>query len=104
MKKILMLSIAALSLGFAAPALADHHEGKGFEKHDTNGDGVVTEAEFLEHAKARFAKMDTDGNGEISAEEAKENRAEMKEKMKEKREKWKEKREGMKEDHSGSSE
>ncbi len=95
MKKLFLLSAAALAIS-ATPALADNHgdkSGKMFEKHDTNGDGVVSEAEFLDHAKQRFAEMDTDGNGEISQEEAKAQKEARKEKMKEKREKWKEKRE-----------
>ena len=98
MKKLLALSAVALAFS-AAPALADHHGGEGrmggkgdmFAKHDTDGNGVVTEAEFLEHAKERFSKMDTDGNGEVTKDEA--------EAMKEK---WKEKRAEMKAKKSGA--
>lgn len=93
MKKILMLSAAALILQ-ATPVLADNHGGdkgaKMFEKQDTNSDGKITEAEFLEHAKKKFAERDTNGDGSISQEEAKAGkeakRKEMKEKRKEKRE------------------
>ena len=106
MKKMLLLSVAALTFGAAAPAFADHHDkaGKMFEKHDLNGDGVVTQEEFLEHAKKKFSEMDRDSNGEISQEEAKAQRDTMKEKMKEKREKWKEKyKEKMEENASPST-
>jgi hypothetical protein len=98
MKKLLMLTAAGLILQ-ATPVLADHHEdghkghgdkrGEMFAKHDINGDGVISEAEFLTHAKAKFVKKDTNHDGSISKEEAKTAHAA-------KREKWKEKREGMK--------
>lgn len=102
MKKLLMLAAAGLIVQ-ATPVIAGHHEGgeghmkdKGkkvaemFAKNDTNGDGVVSEAEFLDHAKKKFAEKDLNGDGSISMDEAKKNKEA-------KREKWKEKREGMKE-------
>ncbi len=92
MKKLLMLA-AAILVFQATPVLADNHgdhggkKGKMFEKHDTNGDGMVSEAEFLEHAKKKFAEKDTNGDGSISKEEAKAakkgKRSKMKENMKE---------------------
>ena len=96
MKKLLMLAALGLVIQ-TAPVLAGHHEGgegkKGmFEKEDTNGDGVVSKAEFLANAEKKFAEKDKDGNGEISQEEAKEHREAKREKMKEMREKMKEKR------------
>ena len=97
MKKLLIMSVAVLALS-ATSALADNHgevrDGKGgmFQKHDTNGDGVISKAEFLSHAEERFGAVDMDGNGEISKEEAQAKRAEMKEKRQEKRETMKEKR------------
>lgn len=96
MKKFLML-LAAILVFQATPVLADHHEnsdkkGKMFEKHDTNGDGVISEAEFLEHSKARFTKMDKNGDGSISKEEGKEARKDKRAKMKEKRDERKAKR------------
>ena len=96
MKKFLMLTAAGLIFQ-ATPVLAGHHEGgedhKGgmFAKHDTNGDGVISEAEFLAHAKAKFAQKDTNGDGSISREEAKAAKQSKREKMKDKREKIKEK-------------
>ena len=83
--------IAAGTLSLAtAPVFAGHHEGgekgaKMFEKHDTNGDGVITLEEHLEHAKERFNKMDADGDGKISKEEARAAKEKMKEMMQEKR-------------------
>jgi len=89
----------------AAPALAEHPEGgdhKGkrhiekMKKSDTNGDGTISEAEFLAKAKEKFAEKDTNGDGQISQEEARAaheaKRAKMKEKRQEKREKFQTKR------------
>lgn len=108
MKKLLTLTAAVLAFS-AAPALADNHgkDAKGpkggmFEQHDTNGDGVVSQDEFLDHAKARFGEMDTDGDGKISREEAQAHRTEMKEKWKERREERMEKREERKEMRKGA--
>jgi Ca2+-binding EF-hand superfamily protein len=36
---------------------------------DANGDGVVSQDEFLAAAKARFAKIDKNGDGFIDADE-----------------------------------
>ncbi len=99
MKNILLLAGAALVMQ-VTPVLADGHKdghkGKKFEMHDTNGDGTISEAEYLEHAKKRFQERDTNGDGSISKEEGKaamdakhEKRKAMKEKM---RDKMKEKR------------
>ena len=93
MKKLLMLSALVLTVG-AAPALAGDYEGKGdhkgkmFEKHDTNGDGVISKEEFLDHATNRFSEMDANDDGEVSKEEAKAAHDKMREQMK----KWKEKK------------
>jgi hypothetical protein len=96
MKKYLLLSTALLSLS-AVPAFAEHHEMKDgskkglFEKHDTNADGVVTQDEYLAHAKTRFTELDTDKDGKITKAESDAHKAEWKEKMKERRETMKEK-------------
>lgn len=97
MKKLLMLTAAGFILQ-AAPALADNHAGGHkkadmFEKHDINGDGVISEAEFLENAKKKFKEKDANSDGSISKEEAKAGRKAMKEKYKEKREERKAKKE-----------
>lgn len=98
MKKLITLSICAFALGFSMPALAEdggEAKGKGgpFVKHDTNGDGVISQSEFLKHAEERFSKMDSDGDGSVSREEAKAAHKAKREKMKDMREKRKEKRE-----------
>lgn len=95
MKKTHLMLIAAGLILQATPVLADNHSSRGggmFDKHDSNGDGVITKAEFLESAEERFAKMDANGDGEITKEEGKDARSSMREKMKEKRSEWKEKR------------
>ena len=98
MKKLLLLTAAGLILQ-ATPVLAEErdggpkrgdHKGGMFAKHDTNGDGSISEAEFLVHAKARFAEKDTNNDGSISQEEAKAAHEARKAKMKEKREEMKE--------------
>lgn len=38
-------------------------------KGDTNGDKIISRAEFIAQAEARFAKMDTDKNGQITQTE-----------------------------------
>lgn len=93
-----MLSAAALILQ-ATPVLAGPHEGgegrKGemFKKHDLNGDGKITESEFLEHAKKKFSERDKNNDGAITEDEAKAAYEAKRSEMKEKRENWKEKRE-----------
>lgn len=95
MKKLLLLAAFGVAIS-SIPAMAGHHEEMGdkkhkmFEKHDTNGDGMISMDEYMAKAKAKFAEKDTNGDGMISKEEAKEYKEE-------KREKWKEKRENMKE-------
>ena len=95
MKNLALLAALGIAVS-AAPAIAGHHEGMGdkkhsmFEKHDTDGDGMISMDEYMAKAKEKFAKKDTNGDGMISKEEAKEYKEE-------KREKWKEKREKMKE-------
>ncbi len=40
-----------------------------FARLDTNGDGVVTQAEFTTAAKSRFAAMDTQNSGKLTAQQ-----------------------------------
>lgn len=90
MKNILILSTVLIAFS-AAPILADHHgggedKGKRFEQKDTNGDGVISKAEFLNAHEAKFQKIDADGDGSISKDEAKAHRKHAREKFKERRE------------------
>lgn len=105
MKKILLLVAAGLIFQ-VTPVLAQPQgdgvvgpdkRGKMFEKHDTNGDGMVSEAEFLEHAKKKFAEKDINGDGSLSQDEAKAAHAEKRKKREALKEKWKEKIEKRKE-------
>ena len=97
MKKLLALSACALAFT-ATPAVAgdgkgrDHHKDKMFEKHDTNGDGVISKAEYMDHVEKRFSDMDADGDGDVTKEEAKAAHEKMREKWEERKERYKEKR------------
>ena len=65
-------ALAVLMAGVTAPSFAkDGKGGKHFAKMDTDGNGTISQAEFLERAKKRFAKMDADNNGEVTKEELK---------------------------------
>jgi len=96
MMKILMLGAAALILQ-AVPAFAAedsaYKSGKGglFAKHDLNSDGVVTEDEYVSHARGKFSEMDANKDGKLTQEEGKAARESMRAKWKERREEMKEK-------------
>lgn len=91
------MSAAFLALQ-AVPAFAEeggkpHHGGKGlermFEMQDTNKDGKVSEAEFLDFTKKRFVEMDANKDGSVTKEEAKTH-------FDKKKAEWAEKRKDMK--------
>jgi len=77
-KALLTTAMAALlATGLAAaaePAFAKNQgQGRGakmFDRHDTNGDGTITQEEFTSRCAQRFAMMDQDGNGAVTREEA----------------------------------
>ncbi|MBI2512921.1 MAG: EF-hand domain-containing protein [Opitutae bacterium] len=86
MKNRLFIAAAAAALVFSTATFAqeaEHHgkEGKKkgpFVKADKDGDGKLTETEFVEftaarmsadEAKAKFKELDKDGNGSLSREE-----------------------------------
>jgi Ca2+-binding EF-hand superfamily protein len=79
-----LLTVAAIALGVAAPAFAADKPKKeapnpaeAFKKMDKDGDGSVSEAEFVgkktgemaDKAKAAFAKRDANKDGKLSLEE-----------------------------------
>lgn len=96
-KKLLLLAAIAISTSLINPttALAETEQTKKklknsrFHKADTNQDGQITEAEFLEKAKKRFKKMDKNSDGVITKEEGKKAHQQRKKTL----EKWKNKRE-----------
>lgn len=94
MKKILLLGAAVFALQ-AIPAFAEDagkkpHDGKAryegmFTKQDTDSDGVVSETEFLTHAKAKFDAIDANKDGKITKEEGKAHHEAMKKEWEKKR-------------------
>lgn len=90
MKKILMMT-ATILVFQATPVLAEDHEGEGpkgtvFEKQDLDGDGKLSEEEFLAGSRERFKNMDQDGDGYVTLEEGRALREKMREQRKERRE------------------
>lgn len=67
---------------------------KMFDYQDANNDGAISEEEFLQKAKARFAKMDANDDGQITKEEAKTQLKKMHEKHKMKKNKYHEGEQG----------
>jgi len=53
----------------AAPTGPAGHGRGMMMRADTNGDGMISRAEFMAQAEARFARMDKNGDGVISADE-----------------------------------
>ncbi len=94
MKKLMIFTALATmaSVSYAVAKDGGHHNKdrghKMFERHDTNGDGVISKSEFIASAEERFKKMDADENGEITKDEAKKHYMEMKEKWKSKKDKY----------------
>jgi hypothetical protein len=82
MRVLQLITIAALSLGLAQVAYAEHEEADGkhcaHKRHgmfdnDSNKDGVVSRDEFMSAHQARaeqhFAKMDANKDGKIEQAE-----------------------------------
>jgi Ca2+-binding EF-hand superfamily protein len=74
--KRIFLTLPVLAvLAAVQPAAADRgpHRRPTFAELDTDGNGTVSEAEFvaplLEHASERFTTLDADGNGSVTETE-----------------------------------
>jgi len=67
MKKLL-LSVAVLAF-MSAPAFADDKGGK--DKMDKNGDGLVSQSEFMAKQQERFEDIDANNDGSIEKSEFK---------------------------------
>lgn len=103
MKKTLLLTAALLAFqavpAFAQDSTAAKKDGgkyldKMFEKGDRDGNGSISEAEFLEGAKERFSSMDANKDGNVTRDEAKAHHDAKRAEWKAKREKMKAEREG----------
>lgn len=76
MKKPIILCAAALlaSCTVTDPHAKKHPHGnfafKLFDMQDTNGDGVITKRENIEHHRAMFNKVDKNRDGKLTKEEA----------------------------------
>jgi len=90
LKKALLLgaSVAILGIGAASAGDSKKHEAKMAEKFaamDVDGNGTISEAEYLAHktekARKHFSKV-SGGDGELTLEEAKEARKKRYEKKK----------------------
>ena len=69
--KIAALSAAIVigGLGMAVAKEGGKRPQIDFESLDTDGDGLVTQAELDARGAARFAEADTDGDGALSSDE-----------------------------------
>lgn len=79
MKSYKSLVIAVFAASLVLP-LSAQEKKKGFAAADKDGDGVLTEAEYVaafkgkgtdDDAKKRFAKLDANKDGKLTAEEMK---------------------------------
>lgn len=92
MNKYVLSAAMAVALGLASgAAIAGHHEGgkhegprgeKMMERIDTDGDGVISKAEFMAKHEEKFTQMDTNGDGSLSKDEMEAAHAKMKDKWK----------------------
>ena len=75
MKKVtltaLTITVALGGLGVSSAVMASQRGQNmpSFENFDTNGDGVITQAEVEAHGAAKFAESDANGDGYLDAEE-----------------------------------
>ena len=78
MKKLITLSLlAALALMSSGCMPKPNPEKMGqrmFDKYDENGDGFISEREYIEVTTLRFEKLDANGDNKVTLEEAMESR------------------------------
>lgn len=99
----LLISMAALPLGAAAEGhgksasgqpphgkAMGHHFQKMMQKLDSDGDGRISQKEFMAHQREKFQRMDHNGDGYIDDQE----RQAMRDRMKNMKERHKAKQEG----------
>ena len=102
-RKVLLSSLALSVL--ALPVLAEDnparlggpegHGPRGMEKMlnaDTDGDGMLSKAEFMAVHEKRFDEMDSNHDGKVSKDEMKAHREAMKAEFEAKRKEWESKR------------
>ena len=97
----ILIAAAALLLICVSPSLADTASKaaveKRFEEMDTNGDGKIDWAEYVEYeikkAKERFDVADENRDGLITRKEAERATMENQKEMRKKMEKWRQKQE-----------
>jgi len=75
--KNMMTTLTALTLGLLSTvAYAGPGEKCSKKNADTDGDGSVSQSEFVAQAEERFKKLDADGDGYVTKDEAREARKE----------------------------
>ncbi|MDB2415327.1 EF-hand domain-containing protein [Rickettsiales bacterium] len=107
MNKVLIAAVSAVVIAggsfYAVAERADNHEKygkKGMMSHmDSNNDGNVSKAEFLENAQKRFEETDANKDGNVTAEEMKAHHKAQKEKRKKMKEEMKEERKAKQDEH-----
>jgi Ca2+-binding EF-hand superfamily protein len=92
MKKLFLMaavlgSVAMTSGAVLADNHGDHKKGKMMERVDTDGDGMISKAEFMAKHESKFMEMDVNGDGSLSKDEMKDSRQDRKDKMKKYKEK-----------------
>ncbi|WP_266170372.1 EF-hand domain-containing protein [Dyella subtropica] len=68
MRKFFIAALFALPLLAAAQSYPST-PAEYLKRMDTNGDGKVSEAEYVEYMSAGFRRMDTNGDGVLEADE-----------------------------------
>ena len=83
MNKTLIVLTTLAAPAFAQQPQMPNLEEVFFQQFDTNQDGVVSKAEFLQPTEAQFEHMDRDKNGVLDRAEVKAFNEEMKQRMQE---------------------